>query len=134
MNVLLKDPRYLIGLLVTAILVPLAVYIVFQRRITPVEKERRRRAFVNRGSRTIEGLISEANADLIHFQYELRGVMYFASQDVSALHPLLPLNPERLIGAVSVKYDPRNPANSIVLCEDWSGLSAKRESQDAIVE
>lgn len=131
---LLQDPRYLIGLLATGILVPLAVYIILQRRLTPVEKERRRRVFVNRGSRTIEGLITEATPDLIQYQYELRGVQYFAAQDVSALHTLLPPHPERLIGAVSVKYDPRNPANSIVLCEDWSGLSAKKENHDAIVE
>ena len=26
------------------------------------------------------------------------------------------------IGPVSIKYDPRNPANSIVLSEEWSGL------------
>jgi hypothetical protein len=26
------------------------------------------------------------------------------------------------IGPVSVKYDARNPANSIVLAENWSGL------------
>ncbi|WP_321475626.1 hypothetical protein [uncultured Paludibaculum sp.] len=122
------------GIAATVVLAALAIYIVFQRRLTPVEKERRRRVFVNRGNRTIEGVITEAGEDLIHFQYELRGVMYFASQDVTALRTLLPPHPDRLIGAVSVKYDPRNPANSIVICEDWSGLTVKRESQDAIVE
>lgn len=130
----IRDPRYLIGLVATAVLVILAVYIIFQRRLTPVEKERRRRVFVNRSRRTIEGVITEAGEDLIHYQYELRGVMYFASQDVSAIRTLLPLFPDRLIGPVGVKYDPRNPANSIVICEDWSGLTVKRESQDAIVE
>ncbi len=130
----IRDPRYFIGLVATAVLVALAVYIVFQRRLTPVERERRRRVFVNRSRRTIEGVITEAGEDLIYYQYELRGVIYSASQDVSALHPLLPLFPDRLIGPVSVKYDPRNPANSIVICEDWSGLTVKRESQDAIVE
>lgn len=115
-------------------LVAAALYIIFQRRLTSVEKERRRRVFVNRSRRTVEGFITEAGEDLIHYQYELRGVMYFASQDVTALQPLLPLHPNRLIGPVSVKYDPRNPANSIVICEDWSGLLARRESQDAIVE
>jgi len=24
-----------------------------------------------------------------------------------------------------MKYDPRNPANSIVLCEQWSGLRTR---------
>jgi len=73
-------------------------------------------------------MITEASEDLIHYQYELRGVAYFASQDVSGLRAWLPEEPARLIGAVSVKYDPRNPANSIVLCEEWSGLPGKREA------
>ena len=29
------------------------------------------------------------------------------------------------LGPVAVKYDPRNPANSIVLAEEWSGLRLK---------
>lgn len=90
--------------------------------MTAAERERRRRVFVNRSSRTTEAIITEASAELIHYEYELRGVQYFASQDVTALQALLPPDPTRLIGAVSAKYDPRNPANSIVLCEDWSGL------------
>ena len=80
---------------------------------------------VNRSQRTTEGLITEVSEDLIHYQYELRGVAYFASQDVSTLRERLPEDPSRLIGRASVKYDPRNPANSIVLSEDWSGLSNK---------
>lgn len=109
-----------------------AVVILYKRRLTPAEKERRRRLHLNRERRTVEGLITEAGADLIHYQYELRGVTYFASQDVSALRALLPGEPARLIGAVGIKYDPRNPANSIVLCEEWSGLPAKKEIPDAI--
>jgi hypothetical protein len=27
-----------------------------------------------------------------------------------------------LIGPASLKYAPRNPANSILICERWSGL------------
>jgi hypothetical protein len=27
-----------------------------------------------------------------------------------------------LLGPALVKFDPRNPANSIVICEEWSGL------------
>ena len=31
----------------------------------------------------------------------------------------------RLVGSISVKYLRDNPANSIILCEDWSGLPAR---------
>ncbi len=127
----LQDPRFILGAVVSAVLLVALVVIVYQRRLTPVEKERRRRVFLNRERRTVEGLITEANADLIHYQYELRGVIYSASQEVSALRGLLPADPARLIGAASVKYDPRNPANSIVLCEEWSGLPVKKELMDA---
>lgn len=125
------NPSFIAGALASAGLLVTAVVIVYKRRLTPAERERRRRAAINRGRRTIEGFVTEAGPDLIHFQYELSGVTYFASQDVSALQALLPQDPARLIGAVSVKYDPRNPANSIVLCEDWSGLPVIKEQQDA---
>ena len=36
----------------------------------------------------------------------------------------LPEDPDRLIGPVYMKYTPRNPANSIIVCEQWSGLRA----------
>ncbi|MBI4891904.1 MAG: hypothetical protein HY821_14855 [Acidobacteria bacterium] len=128
---LLQDPRFILGAVVSAALLAALVIIVYQRRLTPVEKERRRRVFLNRERRTVEGLITEANSYLIHYQYELSGVIYSASQDVSALRGLLPADPARLIGAASVKYDPRNPANSMVLCEEWSGLPLKKELTDA---
>jgi hypothetical protein len=38
------------------------------------------------------------------------------------LEALLPEDQMSMIGPALVKFDPRNPANSIVLCEDWSGL------------
>lgn len=101
-----------------------AVALVKRRKVTPEELERRRRAFVTRYRRTIEGLITDADADSIHYTYELRGIEYFASQDVHALRNRLPADPSRLIGSVSVRFEPANPANSIVLCEEWSGLPA----------
>lgn len=137
MDVIWTDPRFAGGILAGAGLLALAGWIVFQRRITPQEKERRRRLALNRWQRTVEGLVLDAGTDLIHYHYELRGVAYSASQDVSALRRLLPEDPARLAGPVNVKYDPRNPANSIVLCEEWSGLPAiliRKESRDAVQE
>jgi hypothetical protein len=134
MDVIWADPRVAAGLLAGAGLLALAVWIVYQRRITPQEKERRRRMALNRWQRTVEGMVLDAGADLIHYQYELRGVAYSASQDVSTLRHMLPEDPARLAGPVNVKYDPRNPANSMVLCEEWSGLpgiTVRKEKRDA---
>jgi hypothetical protein len=50
------------------------------------------------------------------------GVGYTAAQDVMSLEALLPSHRMSMIGPALVKFDPRNPANSIVLCEEWSGL------------
>ena len=126
------DPRYLIGAVSAVSLMTVAIAILYQRRLTPAERERRRRAALNKERRTVEGFITEAGAELIHYQYELRGVTYFASQDVTALGDHLPGDPTRVIGAAGVKYDPKNPANSIVLCEGWSGLPIKKELSDAM--
>jgi hypothetical protein len=137
MDVIWADPRIAGGILAGAGLLALAGWIVYRRRITPQEKERRRRMALNRWQRTVEGLVLDAGPDLIHYQYELRGVAYFASQDITALRGLLPADPASLAGPVNVKYDPRNPANSIVLCEEWSGLPGiriKKEPTDAFQE
>lgn len=64
----------------------------------------------------------EIHDDLLVYSYAVRGVEYTASQDISSLKTLLPGDAASL-GHVLVKYDPRNPANSIVLAEEWSGLS-----------
>lgn len=122
------DPRFAGGIAASAGLLSLAIWIIYQRRMTPLERERRRRALVNKTQRTTEAIVTEATAEMIHFQYELRGVRYFASQDVSALGSYLPEDVTRLIGPVSAKYDPRNPANSIVVCEEWTGLPVKKEN------
>ena len=94
-------------------------------RITPEERERRRRsALVARGKMS-DALLVEIRDDLLFYSYGVRGVEYTASQDVSMLKPQL-LPDFSTIDAVSVKYDPRNPANSIVLAEQWSGLRASK--------
>lgn len=113
----------LLGILVFAgLLVAAGLWIVFRRRITPQERERRRRMAVSLNRRSVEGFITEASTEIIHYQYESHGVTYFASQDVTTLQEQLPPEPSRLIGPVDVRFDPRNPANSIIICESWSGL------------
>jgi hypothetical protein len=63
----------------------------------------------------------EIRDGLLFYSYAVRGVEYTASQDVSSLTSFVPDGVASL-GSICVKYDPRNPANSIVLAEEWSGL------------
>jgi hypothetical protein len=105
-----------------AILVAVAILIVIRVHGTPEKREQKRRQLVNRLGRLGDALITEATETALYYSYSIRGVQYAASQDISALRDRLPGDPDRLIGIVSLKYTPNNPANSILICEDWSGL------------
>jgi len=118
------NPQLAATLAASGVFVSAALWIVFRRRPLPEERERRRRLAVNAYRRAIEGVVNEVEGGFVHYHYQLRGVAYSASQDVSALAHLLPDNTGLLLGPVSVRFDPRNPANSIVICEQWSGMRA----------
>ena len=111
---------------VLAVVGALAGYRAWKRaRITPEERERRRRAALVGHGKMSDAMLVEIRDDLLFYSYGVRGVEYTASQDVSMLQQYMP--PDfSTIDAVSVKYDPRNPANSIVLAEQWSGLRASK--------
>jgi hypothetical protein len=88
----------------------------------PEKRERKRRLELHRHGRLGDALILEATDALLYYSYSVRGVQYEASQDLNGLRHLLPVEPERLIGAASLKYATKNPANSMLICEEWSGL------------
>ena len=73
-------------------------------------------------------MITDSSEDAIYYSYNLAGVEYIASQDIRNLRDILPADPAQLIGPVTVKYASRNPANSIVLCEEWSGLRTAKDA------
>jgi hypothetical protein len=125
---------------------------VFRRPADPEDEERRRRSQLNQVGRIVEGLVVElvesqsqvpAAADsawaarrkgivpepagnglrrLVRYSYSIAGVTYETAQDVTGLEERLCL--ERLAAGqpASVKYDPSNPSNSILVADDWSGL------------
>ena len=90
----------------------------------PEKRERKRRLELHRHGRLGDALITEATEAMLYYSYSVRGVQYEASQDLSGLRHLLPVEPERLIGPASLKYSSKNPGNSILICEEWSGLRA----------
>ena len=110
----------------SAALVGLGIYISLRARTTPEKREQKRRLSVNGLGRLGDATITEASETAIFYSYIVRGVHYEASQDVSALRDRLPEDLERLIGGLaSLKYAPKNPANSILICEEWSGLRSQ---------
>ena len=113
-----------IGLLcaVTAGVAGLALWVALRRSSTPEKREQLRRLAVHAMGRLGDAMITEVTDDALFYTYSVRGVQYAASQDISSLRDCLPAAPERLIGMAGIKYATGNPANSILLCEEWSGL------------
>ncbi len=120
-------------LLIVVILIALAaiIWLRLRKRPTPQEIERQRRLAIHQegklGNGQIIDVMTEPNTTKppttsIFYSYSVAGVIYTASQDVSDLQEKLPADRMSMVGAVSVKFVPRNPANSIVLCEEWTGL------------
>jgi hypothetical protein len=111
--------------LLAGILVAAIFSLVRVRRTTPEERERRRRLELSRHGRLLEALVTDCQDGVIWYTYSRSGAQYHASQDVSTLTACLPAEPSQIIGPASIKYSVRNPADSILLCEDWSGLRGK---------
>jgi hypothetical protein len=109
-----------------------AAYLLFGRKKkTSAEIERERRDWLNQIGRITDGTVIdvqeiEANghgpATMLIFQYDVGGVSYEASQDVTLLRQWINLHSCRLGLPTSVRYDPQNPGNSIVVSEKWMGL------------
>jgi hypothetical protein len=78
------------------------------------------------GNGQIIDVVTESEASFIVYSYSIAGVEYTASQDVTDVQDKLPADRMSLVGVVAVKFAPRNPANSIVVCEEWTGLRNRR--------
>ncbi len=113
-----------------ALLALAAVWLRRGRR-TPEQRERHRREVLNVGGRIADGTVTDVQemssqdgeaTQLLIYQYDVSGVTYHCSQDVTRLRHHIDLHSCRLGLRASVKYDPQNPGNSIVVAEGWSGL------------
>lgn len=93
-----------------------------RRRVSAAEKERRRRVNIGHQGRMADGTVTDAHDSVLYYSYSVRGVQYATSQDVSTLLDRLPAEPAMLMGTATIKYLSKNPANSIVISEEWSGF------------
>jgi hypothetical protein len=103
---------------------------------TPDDLERERRTTINEIGRITDGTVIDAQelegdatgngaAQLVIYTYDVGGVTYEASQDITTLRQWVDLHTCRIGLPASIKYDPKHPGNSIVICENWSGLRKK---------
>lgn len=94
-----------------------------RRRLTPQERERKRRLDVNARGRTGNAILLDYRDGVFSYTYDVHSIEYIATQDIGAVLTYLPADPSTLVGRPAIiKYLASNPANSIVLCEEWSGL------------
>ena len=110
----------------------IAGYALLRRKPkTAEEVEKERRVWLTTIGRITDGTVidvQEIDADgtraatMLIYQYDVAGVSYEASQDVTYLRQLINLHSCRLGVPTSVKYDTRNPGNSMVISEGWIGL------------
>jgi hypothetical protein len=148
---LISDWHNLLPLAGLAVLAIVAiVYWLRQKPAAAAEIERQRRAYLNRVGRIVEGQVlevvdhpreshdpkqshapqskhrpisSNGTQKLLYYTYSISGVTYETAQDITGLEEQAHLSRVAAGQHASVKYDPSNPSNSILLADDWSGLS-----------
>ncbi|HTW43899.1 MAG TPA: hypothetical protein VMD58_00005 [Acidobacteriaceae bacterium] len=130
----LRDPEVICAITAAGLCVGgVIVWAVTRKRPTEEELERMRREQLVKTGRIMDGTIldtSELEDDgsgksglrLILYKYEIAGVTYECSQDVTHLKDYVNIHETRLSFPCSVRYEPRCPSNSIVVAETWSGL------------
>ena len=148
MKSLLADPKTLLALIVAVLAgIGILFYAFFRPSADPEEAERKRRLHLNQIGRIAEGQVVELTehpADekeaqkgmfgskarplasklrhIVSYSYSISGVTYQTGQDITGLESQVRL--ERLVAGqpASIKYDPSNPVDSILVADDWSGL------------
>lgn len=105
-------------------------YWKLRREKDPAELERLRRMALCRTGRIVSGEVTgliepegeKAAPLLLVYRYQVAGVSYEVAQDVSTM-PQVAARAAHLVGkSVAAKYDMKHPSNSIVVCEEWSGI------------
>jgi hypothetical protein len=110
-----------------------ALWLLTRKRPTPDELEQERRQMLVNFGRIVDGMLLDsfqvtaededgAPRNMLLYQYEISGVTYECSQDITLLAGIL--DPARVkVGMpCSIRYQPGSPENSILVGERWSGL------------
>ncbi|MFZ0320746.1 MAG: hypothetical protein WAL56_16595 [Candidatus Sulfotelmatobacter sp.] len=115
-----------------AVVALVAVALLRRKPKLPAELERERRTWLDGVGRITDGTVIDVQelppsngqhaAVFLVYKYDVAGVSYECSQDVTYLRQWINLHSCRLGLPTSVKYDPHNPGNSLVVSESWMGL------------
>jgi hypothetical protein len=129
---LVMNPFRIYSLVLGGAAIAFSAYFMFRRKPKSAEElERKRREFIDTVGRITDGTVIDVQelpfdgqraATMLIYQYDVAGVSYEASQDITYLRQWVNLHSCRLGLPTSVKYDPQNPGNSQVVSERWMGL------------
>ena len=112
---------------------------MFRKRPTAEELERARRQFLVQSGRLVDGMLLDIcdveipagpkeetghTLSMLVFSYRIGGVDYECSQDITDMGGTVDAGSVRVGFPCSVRYQPGNPQNSIVVAEGWTGLRA----------
>jgi hypothetical protein len=109
------------------------LWLAMRKRPSPEELERQRRESLAQSGRIVDGMLldvyevdgeNDRKLSMILFSYRIGGVDYECSQDVTTLADIVDPSQVQLGLPCSVRYQPGNPQNSIVVAEHWTGLRA----------
>lgn len=149
MSHLFADWKLVLAMVGAAIIaIAMIAYAFIRPEEAPEEAERKRRLHLNQIGRIAEGQVVElaehapeprqapkklfasrsrplkdaGPRHLVTYSYAISGVTYHTAQDITGLEAQIRF--ERLVAGqpASVKYDPSNPSDSILVADDWSGL------------
>jgi hypothetical protein len=146
---LLADWKLVLALGVGTILaIGLIVFAFVRPSVDPEEAERKRRLHLNHIGRIAEGQVvdlTESAAEpveerrgilpsrarplpdtrprhMVSYSYSISGVTYHTAQDITGLESQIRFDQLMAGQQASVKYDPSNPSDSILVADDWSGF------------
>jgi hypothetical protein len=120
-----------------ACLTGLALWLVFRKRPTPEELESERCRFLVQSGRLVDAMLLDIydvespgkkkkdppkSLTMLLYHYRIGGVDYECSQDITQLQAVVDPAQVRAGFPCTVRYQPGNPQNSIVVAEGWSGL------------
>jgi hypothetical protein len=125
-------PFHLYAWVLAVVGLVLIAYWLFRRKPKSADDlERERRAWLDQVGRITDGTVIDVqeipgkdhkSSTVLIYHYDVAGVSYECSQDVTYLRPMINLHSCRLGLPTSVRYDPQNPGNSLVVSERWIGL------------
>jgi len=108
-----------------------AYFLSRRKRPTAEELEQERRRLLVQAGRIVDGMLLDVREiegeagmllTLLLYGYRIGGVDYECSQDITTLRGIVDVAQIRAGFPCSVRYQPGNPQNSIVVAEEWSGM------------